>query len=127
MGGSQASSLLVADALTLGYTNDQTAYLLASAQWESNMGSSMTEKGSSDYLSQYDGNSALGNTQSGDGVLFRGRGYIQITGRGAYTGWSTVLGTNLVANPALAANPDIAAQIASEGSFRSLLKKAPFD
>jgi len=118
VGGGQAASLLIADAFTQGYTDDQTAYLLASAQWESNMGSSMVELGGAAYLSQYDGNKRLGNTQPGDGALFRGRGYVQITGRTAYQGWSKVLGVNLVGNPNLATNPDIAAEIASEGAFR---------
>jgi len=118
VGGGQAQSLLIADAFTLGYTDDETAYLLASAQWESGMGTGMTERGSAAYLAQYDGNSSIGNTQAGDGALFRGRGYIQITGRGTYAGWSKVLGVNLTGNPTLATNPDIAAQIASEGAFR---------
>jgi len=50
----------------------------------------------------------LGNTQAGDGKLFKGRGPIQITGRFNYAKFGGLLGVDLVANPALAATPDVA-------------------
>lgn len=50
----------------------------------------------------------LGNTQAGDGKLFKGRGPIQITGRFNYAKYGGLLGTDLIANPALAATPDVA-------------------
>jgi putative chitinase len=50
----------------------------------------------------------LGNTQAGDGKLFKGRGPIQITGRFNYKKYGGLLAIDLIANPALAATPDVA-------------------
>lgn len=49
----------------------------------------------------------LGNTQPGDGYTYRGRGFIQLTGRANYTAMSKRLGLDLVNDPdqALAAYP----------------------
>lgn len=44
-----------------------------------------------------------GNEASGDGFKFRGRGYIQLTGRNNYTAFSTFVGEDCVANPDLVA------------------------
>ena len=48
---------------------------------------------------------------AGDGYLYRGRGYVQITGRTNYTYFSNRLGVDLVSNPTLATDPAIAGQI----------------
>lgn len=48
---------------------------------------------------RYEGRLDLGNTQPGDGFLFRGRGLIQLTGRGNYVWASAALGTDYVNNP----------------------------
>jgi len=44
-----------------------------------------------------------GNEASGDGFKFRGRGYIQLTGRSNYTEFSKFIGEDCVANPELVA------------------------
>lgn len=57
----------------------------------------------------YEGRRDLGNTQPGDGRRFKGRGYIQITGRYNYQGISRGLGIDFVANPEKLAEPRFAA------------------
>jgi predicted chitinase len=55
----------------------------------------------------YEGRLDLGNTQPGDGVRFKGRGPIQLTGRANYQAASQALGIDLVNNPTRAADPDV--------------------
>lgn len=59
----------------------------------------------------------LGNVKPGDGHLFAGRGFVQLTGRDDYARADRKLnlGGQLVANPDLALRPDIAAQILQHG------------
>ncbi len=54
----------------------------------------------------YEGRRDLGNVQPGDGVRFRGRGPIQVTGRANYAAASAALGVDLVARPELAELPE---------------------
>ena len=52
---------------------------------------------------EYNGRSDLGNTQPGDGVRFKGRGVIQLTGRANYAKFGSILGQNFVGNPEMVA------------------------
>ena len=54
----------------------------------------------------------LGNTQPGDGAKYKGRGYIQLTGRDNYKKAGEALGLPLEKHPELVEKPEIAAQVA---------------
>ena len=53
----------------------------------------------------------MGNTAPGDGHKYRGRGYIQLTGKDAYDRIGKILGVNLVSDPDKVNEPEIAAKI----------------
>lgn len=54
----------------------------------------------------------LGNVNPGDGYRYRGRGYIQLTGRETYREVGRIAGLDLEASPELAAKPEYAVRIA---------------
>lgn len=60
----------------------------------------------------YEGRKDLGNTQPGDGVRFKGRGLIQITGRYNYEKYGKEMKTDLVGHPQLLCDPDFATRSA---------------
>ena len=51
----------------------------------------------------YEGRKSLGNTQPGDGRKFKGRGYIQLTGRANYTNYNSAVTDNVIENPRIVA------------------------
>lgn len=57
----------------------------------------------------YEGRKDLGNIYVGDGVKFKGRGLIQITGRANYEALGKYLGVDLIAKPELLEQPLYAA------------------
>jgi hypothetical protein len=53
----------------------------------------------------------LGNLSADDAANFRGRGFVQITGRSNYQHFGEVVGADLVASPELALDPAISARV----------------
>ena len=61
----------------------------------------------------YEGRADLGNVRNGDGIRYKGRGVIQLTGRSNYRRYGALLGVNLEERPEQAAEPRLAFQIAA--------------
>lgn len=59
----------------------------------------------------YDNRQDLGNTGAPDGANFRGRGFVQLTGRANYTRYASEISMDLVNNPELANDPHVAATL----------------
>jgi putative chitinase len=103
-------------------TVDQVAYGLATAKRETGgRFRPVCEQGPAGYFAQYEpgtaSGQAVGNTQPGDGYLFRGRGYVQITGRDNYARIGRLLGMGdgLVNDPEKALDPEVAYRVFAEG------------
>jgi len=98
------------------------AYMFATIKHEcANAWVPIMERGSRPYFDKYETGTAigarLGNTQPGDGFVYRGRGYVQITGRRNYQllGQRLTLGNGLIEDPDLALKQEIAYRIMSYG------------
>ena len=108
-------------AATEGLPITHRAYDLATAKHETaDTMQPVTEYGGKRYFDKYDTGKlakALGNTPEadGDGFKYRGRGYVQITGRANYAKAGDWLKLDLLGNPDLALQPTIAAQILVRG------------
>ncbi|MBZ5522457.1 MAG: hypothetical protein LAP21_09480 [Acidobacteriia bacterium] len=63
---------------------------------------------------RYDNRKNLGNTEPGDGQRFKGRGFVQLTGRANYAEMEQRTGLKLLEHPELAADPHNAAIIYAE-------------
>jgi predicted chitinase len=102
----------------------QLAYVLATAQHETDGFNSLVEYSGGQ---QYEGRKDLGNTQPGDGARFKGRGFVQITGRGNYQAFANFLKIDFVGQPDLAARPDFAAAITAIGMKRGSFTRMKLD
>lgn len=92
------------------HTPERKAAFVAQLAHESGGFQHMQETGSG---ARYEGRRELGNTQPGDGERFKGRGFIQITGRANYAAASRALGEDFVNHPERASTPENAARIAA--------------
>ena len=94
------------------------AYMLATVKLEcADTWEPITERGPRAYFDKYEAGTPigirLGNTQPGDGFRYRGRGFVQLTGRPNYKRLGQVLhlGDQLLDKPDLAVDPVIAYRI----------------
>ena len=61
----------------------------------------------------YEGRADLGNIYAGDGVKFKGRGLIQVTGRTNYKNVQDAFGWNVIDNPSQLQEPDKATEVSA--------------
>jgi len=110
--------LLTKAAVAAGIKGEELAQFLAQTAHESHNFKSMVEYGGSLDFRKYDPKfapkkaRALGNKKVGDGARYKGRGYIQLTGRYNYKRAGEALGLPLELKPELVEKPEIAAQVA---------------
>jgi hypothetical protein len=104
--------LILAECARQGVTDQaQIAYIIGTAQHESRL-TPIPEEASG---AEYNGRTDLGNTQPGDGPRYKGRGYVQLTGRTNYAKYSKITGVDLVSNPDKALDPAVSAVILVHG------------
>jgi predicted chitinase len=97
-------------------TTAQIAYVLATAEHESDSFSTLEEYASGD---GYEGRNDLGNSQPGDGRRFKGRGYVQLTGRRNYTIYAGITGFDLERLPIILMNwPALSVFVIIDGMLR---------
>ena len=113
--------LIIRNGKVRGMSDEEIAAMLAQIRVETGDFQYMTELGDATYFQMYDPQyaprkaAALGNTQPGDGYKYRGRGYLQITGRYNYEQASKQMPggfTDFIESPDLVATPNIAVQLA---------------
>ena len=136
--GSPHEKFLTQAAVAAGITGEELAQFLGQTAHESNNFKTMIEYGDSDYFKKYEPKflkdkktkklvldpktkkpknfnpkaATLGNTMPGDGEKYKGRGYIQLTGKYNYEQASKALGLDLVKTPQLVEKPEVAAKVA---------------
>lgn len=103
------------EALELGEINTplRQAAFLAHVAHESGECRYTAELGDDHYLSYLEGRADLGNIYAGDGIRYKGRGLIQVTGRTNYWSVSNALGVDFIKSPELLETPQYAAETAA--------------
>jgi putative chitinase len=97
------------------------AYCLATFKWETaHTMKPIDEHGGDAYFNRRYGpqtavGKMLGNTKPGDGALYHGRGYVQLTGRNNYARAKKLMGIDFISEPDRTKEPDLAYHIAIQG------------
>lgn len=110
--------VLMQAAQSAGIKGEELIAFMAQCAHESFDFTRMSEVGTPKYFRRYEKRfnpqvaKRLGNTQAGDGERYKGRGFIQLTGRYNYMLAGKELGLPLLENPELVEQPKIAAQVA---------------
>ena len=127
--GSPHEKFLTKAAVAAGIKGEELAQFLAQTAHESHNFKSMVEYGGSLDFKKYEPKfvkdkktkkvtqvnpkaKTLGNVKVGDGARYKGRGYIQLTGRYNYKKAGAALGLPLEDKPELVEKPEVAAQVA---------------
>ena len=126
--GSPHEKFLTKVAIAAGIKGEELAQFLAQTAHESHNFKSMVEYGGSLDFKKYEPRfvkdkkgkisqvnpkaKTLGNVKKGDGARYKGRGYIQLTGRYNYKKAGEALGLPLEAKPELVEKPEVAAKVA---------------
>jgi len=101
----------------MGIKGDELAQLMAQASHETHDFRTLKEYGDNKYFKKYDIRfnpkkaKELGNTNPGDGAEYRGRAFLQITGKHNAAEAQRALGYPLVDQPELMEDPEIAAEV----------------
>jgi putative chitinase len=114
--GTTLENVLRDIAIRAGILGNELAQFLAQCAHETANFSTLSEFGDAKTFAKYDPRynpekaKQLGNTQPGDGERFKGRGYLQITGRYNYAQIGQALGIPLEQKPQMLEDPAIAAK-----------------
>jgi predicted chitinase len=113
-----AAKILIQTAQAAGIRGSELAQLVAQCAHETANFTRLTEFGGKLDFRKYDPKhnprkaKILGNKKVGDGERYKGRGYIQLTGRDNYKRAGQALGLPLEQRPELVERPDVAAKVA---------------